>query len=599
MRNTFTISDVGLGRDERRPGLAWPAWIPLRVRRIADWAGPRAVPRAAALAGAVAIAAYLAIALSRLSYPFPLEWLESNSLIEVHRMLAGHQIYPAPTISYVPDGYPPLYFVVSAGVAKVLGVSYVSLRLVSLASSLACFALLADLIRRETASAWAGIAAAGLLAATYSAAGNWFDIGRVDSLFLALSICALHAARQMRGARGAIGLGLLLAAAFLTKQTGLAEGVAVLGALTLGPRRRLALLAGVSYSAVLALSTAILGLASHGWYVYYVFVQMSEHKLNYSSLGWFWTGRLLPALGIACGAAVLGAALADRVLLAGCAALFVESAATLVHSGASRNDLLPAYLAVALLGGLGMGSQRGGLAGMPPRRTWSDVLGSRGPALGRAVALVAGVLVAVQVVVLLSGFRPGRAIPSAADRAAGQRLVAGLRELGGRIADFSDPGLDLAAGLPLWAHQGAADDVLRAPGAGMALYTRSVTRAATERRFSAFITDYGGAPRGFPPDLARYYRRCPQRLLPGRPRAAFESVAGVLARPAFLWLPAGDGSRCARTVRILDRMPAKGERLRRAGRLSGCSSRPVRAVTPQLGEPAARVGPHRCHAKGG
>ena len=91
----------------------------------------------------------------------------------------------------------------------------------------------------------------------------------------------------------------------------------------------------------------------------------------------------------------------------------------------------------------------------------------------------------------------------------------------------------------------------------MARYTRSVTRAVTERRFSAFITDYGGAPRGFPPDLARYYRRCPQRLLPGRPNAVFESVAGILARPAFLWLPAGHSSLCARTMRILDRTPTK------------------------------------------
>ena len=138
--------------------------------------------------------------------------------------------------------------------------------------------------------------------------------------------------------------------------------------------------------------------------------------------------------------------------------------------------------------------------------------------------------------------------------AAGQQLVAGLRELGGTTADFSDPGLDLAAGLPLVAHQGAADDVLRAPGAGLASYARSVARAVSERRFSAFITDYGGAPRGFPPDLARYYRRCPQRLLPGPPHAVFESVVGPLARPAFVWLPVGRGS-CALTVRTLDAGP--------------------------------------------
>src|SRR5215467_9200976 len=90
----------------------------------------RAVRLAVALTGLVAVGAYLVIALSRLTYPFTVEWLESNSLVEVHRILAGQALYAAPTAGYVPDGYPPLYFAVSAAVASVLGVSYLPLRLV-------------------------------------------------------------------------------------------------------------------------------------------------------------------------------------------------------------------------------------------------------------------------------------------------------------------------------------------------------------------------------------------------------------------------------------------------------------------------------------
>ena len=78
---------------------------------------------AGALLGLAAIGAYLAIALARLSYPFTVEVLESNSLIEVHRILAGQSLYAPPGVSYVPDGYPPLYFGVSAAVASVLGQS--------------------------------------------------------------------------------------------------------------------------------------------------------------------------------------------------------------------------------------------------------------------------------------------------------------------------------------------------------------------------------------------------------------------------------------------------------------------------------------------
>ena len=146
-----------------------PAGLPRRQ------SAPRAARLAAALAGLVAICAYLFVALSRLGYPFAVESLEGNSLVEVHRILAGQPLYPAPSAGYVPDGYPPLYFYVSAAAARVLGVSYLPLRLVSLVSSLACFALLARLVQRETGSIAAGTGAAGVFAATYFATGTWFD----------------------------------------------------------------------------------------------------------------------------------------------------------------------------------------------------------------------------------------------------------------------------------------------------------------------------------------------------------------------------------------------------------------------------------------
>ena len=276
----------------------------------------------------------------------------------MHRILAGQSLYPAPSVGYVPDGYPPLYFYLSAVVARVLGASYLALRLVSLASSLACFALLARLVQRETGSIAAGTGAAGVFAATYFGAGDWFDIGRVDSLFLALSIGGLYAVRRMRGTPGAIVAGILLAAAALTKQTGLAELVAVPAVLLLGPRRGLARVTALTAVAVLGVSTLMLRLTSGGWYTYYVFRQMSGHSLTASNFGWFWTA-LATALGLAACAALIGVRRVPRELLAGCAALAVEAYATLVHSGGAINDVLPAYLAVALLAGLALGNGLG------------------------------------------------------------------------------------------------------------------------------------------------------------------------------------------------------------------------------------------------
>ena len=136
-----TIGSPGVRPRPRSAGQPDPVRLPWRLPV------PRASRLAAALAGLVAIGAYLFIALSRLNYPFTLEWLEGNSLVEVHRILAGQPLCPAPTAGYVPDGYPPLYFALSAAAARVLGVSYLPLRLVSLVSSLACLAVLARLVQ--------------------------------------------------------------------------------------------------------------------------------------------------------------------------------------------------------------------------------------------------------------------------------------------------------------------------------------------------------------------------------------------------------------------------------------------------------------------
>jgi hypothetical protein len=505
-------------RDAGRPATANRPW-----RRRA----PRAARAAAALAGLAAIIAYLVVALNRAGYPFALEWLEGNSLVEVHRVLAGQPLYPAPSVGYVPDGYPPLYFAVSAVAARVAGVSYLTLRLVSLVSSIACFALLARLVQRETGSATAGLAAAGVFAATYSATDTWFDVARVDSLFLALSIGGLYAARWMRGAPGAVAAGALLAAAALTKQTGLVEGVAVSVALLAGSRRRLGCIAALAQLTVLGISTLVLALTTGGWYLYYVFQQMSEHSLTASSFSGFWTS-LAAALGLAAAAALIGARRVPPVLLAGCAALAAEGYAALVHSGGGVNDLLPAYLVVALLAGLAIGS----------RAAWRSV--------------AAALLVTAQTALLLAGWHPSTAIPTAADRAVGEQLAAGLRALGGTVAVPDDPGLSLLAGMAPTAHQDATYDVLRATDqATIASFRRSVESALAARRFSAIITGDAKPPFGNPPALGRYYRLCPQPLLAEVPGGVFVPVAGPDLRPSRVWLPQG-GASCAAAVATLD-----------------------------------------------
>jgi hypothetical protein len=488
----------------------------------------RAVRLAAALAGLAAICGYLFVALSRIGYPFAINPLEGNSLVEVHRILAGQPLYPAPTSGYVPDGYTPLYFYVAAAVARVLGVSYLPLRLVSLLSSLVCFALLGRLVQRETGSIAAGTGAAGLFAATFFVTGTWFDVGRVDSLFLALSIGGLYAARRMTSTRGAILAGVVLAAAALTKQTGLAEGVAVVAVLLTGPRARLGRVAALTEFAVFGISTLVLRLTSGGWYTYYVFKQMSEHSLTTSNFGWF-CSALLTAMGLAGFAAVIAARRVPRELLAGCAALAVEGLAALVHSGGTLNDVLPAYLAVALLAGLALGRNS-----------------ARSGPFARLGPVVPGVLVIAQLVILLASFHPSQAIPTSAARAAGERLVAGMRAFGGDVADSADPSLTLMAGMAPAAHPGAVYDVLRATDRGAIVsFRRSAEEAVTARQFSAFIGNSPGEPLYGPSNISQDYQECVQSV----PTLLIPAPGGH-AVPAILWIPRGSMS-CQAAINIL------------------------------------------------
>ena len=147
-----------------------------------------------------------------------------------------------------------------------------------------------------------------------------------------------------------------------------------------------------------------------------------------------------------------------------CAALVAEGYAARVQIGGNVNDMLPAYLVVALLAGLAMAprpgsARRASRTGRPAEAQDADTW--RGQARRWAAAAAAGLVIA-QLAVLMAGFRPGHAIPTGADRAAGLRLAAGLEVLGGTVAIPGNPGLALMAGLPEVEDQVAAADVLGA-----------------------------------------------------------------------------------------------------------------------------------------
>ena len=56
------------------------------------------------------VLAYVILALSHISFPFALEWIEGSMLDHVRRVLSGKQLYAPPSVEFVPAIYPPFFF---------------------------------------------------------------------------------------------------------------------------------------------------------------------------------------------------------------------------------------------------------------------------------------------------------------------------------------------------------------------------------------------------------------------------------------------------------------------------------------------------------
>jgi len=473
--------------------------------------------RLAALGAAVLfLLAFVFMGIRRVPYPFELEWMEGGALDEVRRILAGLPIYARPNMEYVGFRYAPLYFYLAAGVSAVVGHDFLGLRLVSWIASAGSVGLIFALVRQETRSREAGLLAAGLFAATARVSGFWFDVARVDALYLFL---LLLAAWWIRRGRGPLAVGIVLALAFHTKQTALLPAAGYI--LYYCWRRRAQAPALLAVFAAGAIGGALLfdGL-SGGWYTRYVY---RSHFLLWHRAGAFWTRDLLASLPVAAVAAVFFLARPaprDRETRAFYAVFTALMIGTAYYSrlivGAYVNALLPACAALAVLFGLAVHEARRALGSPAPEARAAET------ALWAAAAL--------QFAVLL--FNPLAHVPTRADADAGTRLVATIAGLGGDVLVPSHPYLVVRAGGRAHTHSMAIGELSLGGETAFARDLKARWRQALcERRFSAVLMD-GAFP--FLPELNAAYRE--ERRL-GELGEAFFTVSGARTRPEVLYLP--------------------------------------------------------------
>lgn len=316
-------------------------------------------------AALVAMARYLHVAWLTLPHPWQLEWMEGGVVDAIGRLRAGESIYPAPSVDWVGYVYPPLYFVVAAAASLVSGVGLEAARAVSFVAFAGACALAYDFVRAETGERWLGVAAAGLLAASYGASGFWFHLARVDSLALALSLAGIHLLRHGAGRRSAVTAGLVGCAAVLTKQTALLALLpAFVGIGARAPAR--AVVAGGTLLGATLASALALAAVTDGWFLYYAIDLPMQHELAPGAATAWLVDELpvlLPAVLLALATIALRARSRgrDAWFHAGLFGGFVGSSwLGLAHTGGYTNVLLPAFAALALLVPLAAAELRGG-----------------------------------------------------------------------------------------------------------------------------------------------------------------------------------------------------------------------------------------------
>jgi hypothetical protein len=470
---------------------------------------------------------YIVIFVVRANYPFELEWCEGQAVDVVQRLLSGQPYYTRPSLDYLPNMYPPLYSSLAAGLSLIAGQGFLPLRLVSFLASLGCLGLIYLLVKRETGSAAAGMTGAGIYIAAFRACGAWYDLARVDSLFLCLALAALFVLRSSPTSRGWALAGVLAFLAFFTKQTALVIFIPMAGYCLYTARRR-----GVWFVATVGLlvmgSTLLMDGLSGGWYSYWVFKLPASHPMLHRLHLSYWLWDIGGAMGVC-------------VLLAGAwfwrqytekkydrlsfyAALLAGALAgswiTRVHPGGYDNVLMSAYAALAIMAGLAVGELA---LGKEQFHWWG--ISSR-------------IIVALLCLLQFSSFayHPLKQLPSQRDRIAGESMIKVLRGISGRILMPYHGYLPVLAGKQSSAHIMVALDVLRAGKEyGSEELLADIRAAIAEKRYAAIIADSGDFGRlPFRADIERHYRRAGALF---KDPELFWPVTGFRTRPEFVYLP--------------------------------------------------------------
>lgn len=313
----------------------------------------------------IAFCTYLYVAFSRIAYPFSLEWIESNTFLHVLRVLQNEPIYGPPSYDFIPMIYTPFYYYVVAAFTKLTGQIMLSMRLVSILASLLVFVMIYALCRVRQIPPLVSIGAVGLFAASYAVTGYWFDIGKMDTLFLALLLTGylLTIAQTKRDNAAGVLAGFIVFLSFTTKQQALLAVPFLLFHLVLERRWAKTWWLGISFTASAIIFVVTMNVITKEWFWFYIYKVPSTFPISWEMVThYFWTMYIVPKypwliMAILIAAIVLLARRNRADIFKHLTFLFtfflplsVMSVFSMAHQWGWLNNLLPMVAALSVIG---------------------------------------------------------------------------------------------------------------------------------------------------------------------------------------------------------------------------------------------------------
>ena len=232
------------------------------------------------LSGVFHIIATLTVTLSRITYPYEIEWVEGASLSQVIHFIETGKMYSPPSLYYVSMVYTPIYYYFSAFFASFLGVSFTPLRLVSLLSCIATSILIYRVVFDETKQKEIAFLSVSIFFMSFPISGSFYDIGRPDMLSAFFAILATVFLKKNK-INSVLFAGVLYSLAFFTKQPNIAFFIfAILYVLLFQRESFWLLLASFTFISIFLIT--LFATQNDGWFLYYSFKLPTNHRFNLS-----------------------------------------------------------------------------------------------------------------------------------------------------------------------------------------------------------------------------------------------------------------------------------------------------------------------------